>query len=293
MDYNTIKEGFVGQKMVVMPRDVRKMLRANPITSNFHITDLGYYPRAMHHYRRRKKGTNEFILIYCTEGKGWFETEAHRTDIHPNQYFILPKNTMHSYGANEDDPWSIYWVHFDGKTGDAVYKRYISNTKRKELLPFNNNRIDLFDQIFRNLSTSYIAPQMEYANILGLNLISSFVFENVHKSVRIANDQNLVESIIDFLTKNLNTTFKSHDIAKEFGYSQSYIFSLFKKRTGYSLIHFFNLKKIQKACEYLSYTDLSIKEISYRVGFCDALYFSRVFKKHMGVSPKAYKGTIS
>ena len=52
---------------------------------------------------------------------------------------------------------------------------------------------------------------------------------------------------------------------------------------------FFNLKKTQKACEYLNYTDLSIKEISYKIGFDDPLYFSRIFKNFMGKSPRNYK----
>ncbi|WP_415864943.1 helix-turn-helix domain-containing protein [Thalassobellus suaedae] len=76
---------------------------------------------------------------------------------------------------------------------------------------------------------------------------------------------------------------------RTFNLSTSYLQTLFKKRTGYSLIHFFNLKKTQKACEYLNYTDLSIKEISVKLGFKDPLYFSRLFKNYMGVSPKAYK----
>jgi len=52
---------------------------------------------------------------------------------------------------------------------------------------------------------------------------------------------------------------------------------------------FFNLNKTQKACEYLSYTDLSIKEISFKIGFEDPLYFSRTFKNFMGKSPRNYR----
>ena len=52
---------------------------------------------------------------------------------------------------------------------------------------------------------------------------------------------------------------------------------------------FFNLKKAQKACEYLNYTDLSIKEISFKVGVEDPLYFSRIFKNYMGKSLRNYK----
>ncbi len=49
------------------------------------------------------------------------------------------------------------------------------------------------------------------------------------------------------------------------------------------------MKKVQKACEYLNYTDLTIKEISFSLGFQDPLYFSRLFKGHMGISPRKYR----
>ena len=46
---------------------------------------------------------------------------------------------------------------------------------------------------------------------------------------------------------------------------------------------------MQKACQYLLFTELRIKEIAFRLGMDDAYYFSRLFSKVMGVSPKAYR----
>ena len=70
MDNYTIKDGFMGQKMIVLPESIRADLKTNIITKNFYITDIGYYPKANFHHRTRKKGADEFILIYCTEGQG-------------------------------------------------------------------------------------------------------------------------------------------------------------------------------------------------------------------------------
>ncbi len=70
MDNSSLKEGFLGQKMIVLPKNIKKGLETNAITKPFYITDLGYYPKASHHYRIREKGATEFIFIYCTEGEG-------------------------------------------------------------------------------------------------------------------------------------------------------------------------------------------------------------------------------
>lgn len=293
MDNSTLKEGFLGQRMVVLPHGVKKLLRTNPITKSFYITDMGYYPKAGHHFRIRKKGAGEYIFIYCTEGEGWLKMRGKETRVLPNHFFIIPKNTAHNYGAIDDNPWSIYWMHFDGLVAQNLFERYYSISQLTHTTPFDNTRIKLFNQIFEILKINYTESQMEYANILGLNFLSSFVFSNSNGLPSNNDHDNLVDSIITYLNQNLDKSLNSKDIAKTFNYSPSYIFTLFKKRTGYSLIHFFNLKKIQKACEYINYTELSIKEVSFKLGFQDPLYFSRIFKKYMGVSPKAYRQEIT
>lgn len=289
MDNHTLKEGFLGQRMIVLPKGVKKTLESSVIARSFFLTDIGYYPKADHHYRVRKKGANEFIFIYCTEGGGKLNIAGEEIEVSPNHFYIIPKNTPHEYRADEHNPWSIYWLHFGGDMAQSLFERYYSDPEKFEIVPYENYRIDQFDQIFQILKSDYVMHRLEYANILGLNFISSFIFLEIDRSIDKQGNDNLVGTITDFLINNLDKTLQAQDIAKEFNYSSSYIFNLFKKRTGYSLIHFFNLKKTQKACEYLNYTDLSIKEISYRLGFEDPLYFSRLFKRYMGVSPRAYK----
>ena len=48
------------------------------------------------------------------EGEGWFELDKHRYAVTANQFFILPKHQAHAYGSNERNPWTIYWIHFNG-----------------------------------------------------------------------------------------------------------------------------------------------------------------------------------
>lgn len=285
----SIADGFLGQKMIVLPNTIKESQKTNYITRSFYISDMGFYPNANNHYRIRKKGANEYIFIYCVEGSGTLKIEGKSIEVLPNSFYIIPKNTAHSYKAKENNPWSIYWIHFDGLAAQALYERYRDPKKTNNSIPFESGRISLFNQIFQIYQSEYVFPKLEYANILGLNFISSFIYREVKDSVHMENHNNVVDAIIAFLNENLDKSFKSEDIAEKFNYSSSYLFNLFKKRTGYSLMHFFNLKKIQKACEYLKYTDLSIKEISYNMSFQDPLYFSRTFKKYIGVSPRVYR----
>ena len=290
MDENTLKEGFLGQKMIAFPKSILEQVKNNPISKKFYISDLGYYPVANHHYRSRKKGAKEYIFIYCTKGKGEISIENKRTQITPNHFFIIPKNTKHEYKADDTDPWSIYWFHFNGAFGKEIYKRYSkTDSTNYNDIPFSKSIIDQFNKIFDLFNNNYLLNHIEYANLLSLNFISSFVYHDFQSIAKTNQSDNLVDSVKNYLLNNLEKNFTLDELASKFNYSKSHLHTKFKIKTGYPVLVFFKLKKVQKACEYLSYTDLSIKEISYKIGFDDPLYFSRIFKRFMGNSPRNYK----
>lgn len=293
MDNTTLREGFLGQKMIALPRSVINAVKTNQISQNFYVSDLGYYPMANHHHRFRKNGANQYIFIYCTKGKGEIYLNNTKIPIMPNQFFIIPKNVRHEYKADENDPWSIYWFHFKGILAPELYNRYAAtHSNNYKNVPFSVSKIELFEKIFNLFNSNYLENHIEYANLLSLNFISSFIYHDFESNLDIHHSDTLVDLIKDFLLNNLNKNFTLDEIAEKFHYSKSYLHTKFKIKTGYPLLVFFNLKKIQKACEFLNYTDLTIKEISYKVGFDDPLYFSRIFKNFMGKSPRNYKQNL-
>ena len=111
------KDGFCGERALVLPQPVVHEMEADPVASLLHITDIGYYPKARHHFRERKSPITQYVFIYCTEGAGWFRIGGKTFPVGPDQYFILPAGQPHAYKADEQNPWTIYWIHFKGATG--------------------------------------------------------------------------------------------------------------------------------------------------------------------------------
>ena len=89
--------------------------------------------------------------------------------------------------------------------------------------------------------------------------------------------------------RHLDRNLKLEDLEEELELSKSYINASFKKYSGRAPIDFFINLKMQEACKLLKSTDLYIVEISQKLGYDDPYYFSRIFKKVMGVSPKEYR----
>ena len=60
-----IRDGFKGEQSIVLPQAIIKLMEDDPLASSIYITDIGYYPKAWHHYRSRKKPIDQYVFIYC------------------------------------------------------------------------------------------------------------------------------------------------------------------------------------------------------------------------------------
>lgn len=286
-----IKDGFMGQKMIVLPKKVKQEAKNNPLVQNLFLTDVGFFPRARHHFRERKSGGKEFILIYCIEGNGIIEVFNQRHKVSPNTFYIIPPKAPHSYKAVANDPWSIYWLHFRGAHAAHIYNRFCINGRPVVRdAPFDGKRVALFDNIISILEEGYSADRLEYVNLTLWQIFTSFIFyDRLNVIGGSLNKDDIAGRAIRYMKNNLDRNLTIEEVANGVNCSGSHFFALFKKRTGCSPIQYFNQLKIQKGCQYLSFTDLSVKELSSKIGFNDPFYFSRLFRKTMGISPQEYR----
>ena len=254
------------------------------------VTDIGFYSKAYHHYRARKTGSSQNILIYCIDGEGWFDISNKRQVLKKNQYVIISANTPHKYGSNNLDPWSIYWIHFSGLKSHLFVNH--PNQKIEINLASNSrfrDRILLFDEIYNNLEIGYGMDNLEYANICLWHMLGSFRYLSQFRKINEYNQQDKIAKSIRFMRTNMNKKLSLEDLADHCGLSVSQFCLLFKKKTTRTPLDYLTHLKIQNASRLLDFTDLRVSEIANKTGYSDPFYFSRVFSKIMGLSPKEYR----
>lgn len=283
-----IKEGFVGQQMVVLSPNIKAQVTKNALIKGIYLTAIGFYPNAVYHDRIRKTGAPQYILLYCVNGEGKITVEDKDYHLYANSYFIIPRDVPHHYASSISNPWSIYWIHFTGDNADFLYSRFAENPAKLEVaaIPYDEERTKLFSLIIAMLENNYGNRNIELINIKVLELLASFIYYSEQTSFY---SSDLISKSILFMNEHINQSFSIDYLAAQLNYSVSHYSNLFKKKTGFSPIHYFNQLKVQKACQYLYFTDMSIKEICFKIGIDDPYYFSRLFKKIMGISPINYR----
>ncbi|MGF7077685.1 AraC family transcriptional regulator [Mucilaginibacter sp. UYCu711] len=292
---NYKKDGFNGQRAIVLPKSIiHKFCLFNQVINKSYITDIGYYPKAKFHYRKRPIGSEQNILIYCVEGTGKVTIKANSFSIEPGDYFIIPTHIPHHYKSDEKSPWTIYWCHFKGEQADALVQAIISKgCSFKSKVEFTQERIDIFSNLYSNLEKGYSQENLMYVNILFLQYLSSFLFSERH-SVSLKDDtDDFLEKSISYMQDHIDKNLTLADFATHVNYSASHFSYRFRHKTGFSPIEYFNQLKIQKACQYLQFTDFRINEIANKIGMNDAYYFARLFRKTMGFSPKGYRQSLT
>ncbi len=282
------QDGFKDEQLFVIPTESFRTYLNHPMVSGLYLTDVGFFPSAAHHYKEREEGIEEYILLYCTGGKGVIELEHASYELQENQAFCIPRRKKHRYYAGRQDPWSILWVHFRGEN-----TKYFPLEEHRVVRIHSRHAVNrmmfLFDLLFRVLERNYTLGNFIYISQV-LSLILAEIYHR-EKGEETSKQNRHVTAIVRYMYKHIHENLTLDAIAEELGLSKSYINIIFKRYADRPPIDFFINLKMQEACKLLKSTDLYVWEIADKFGYEDQYYFSRIFKKMVGVPPKEYKNS--
>lgn len=288
------RDGFQGEKLISLPQRVLKdAFRRAPALFQLFITHIGYFPKASAHYRERRKGCEDNILIYCLHGKGHFIIENKKFEVTANQFIHVPATDKYMrYWADEEDPWTIYWIHFSGHDLCSFNNSLgITLLKGPQRIPFNQKALDIWETIYQTLEMGYSTENLCNASFCLYHFIATFSFTDKHILTEKKDGSNIVDDTILNMRSNIDQKLTVQDMACRHNLSSSHFSSLFRKGTGMSPIDYFIHLKMQRACQLLYAHDTMIKTVAMDLGYDDQYYFSRIFKKYIGMSPEQYRLT--
>lgn len=220
--------------------------------------------------------------------------------MNPRDVMFLKPNILHqSISLDEHTRTIVYFT-------EGFLKRYfMPDTVQKFLSLFKYNCISLSTEHYYKAATiikdmskeDYDNPD----NIIFLRLAELFMVLlkntrqyppayiessviNTHKTT-----DNTISPLISYVHENFLTLSSIEEIASTFYITPSHLCRTFKKLTGYTVIQYINILKIQKACSLLHDTQKSITEIALECGFNSTMYFCKTFKAFLNITPTDYR----
>ena len=212
---------------------------------------------------------------------------------------LCPAGTAVLYGPNQPQRYchlidtnpASMWIHFTGSEVESMLKRLELPTEKLYKIAYPANLVNLITDLISELQTKnrfYIDnASLILQNILLYVAKNSTPYLNMQTNpLKVPAD---VSKIVTYLNEHYTETLEVNEIAEQLHISHCRLIALFKKFESVTPKQYIINLRIRKARELLENSSLSIGDIAAKVGYPNALYFSRIFKKNTGISPTQYR----
>ena len=190
--------------------------------------------------------------------------------------------------STDGGKYSRYLLYFKDEYLDRFFTE---EAKKKVILFFSRKKLSLSKDDFERLKELLLELKNDNDNFLVFCEIMKLFNDNCdgNDGMEISPRNKLISRVVEYLANHYLEIENLDSLAEKFFITKHYLCRLVKKETGVSVVTYINTHKLQLACEKLQFTRKNVEEIAIECGFNSSMYFCKVFKKNMGMSPGEYR----
>ncbi len=192
----------------------------------------------------------------------------------------INKNEIHIYKCHAGLVEAVKPIIYEKQIVGYIMFGQITDIKDKSALAAMINKYDSNSNIS---GIKYKSRKQIVAAAKILEICTEYII--LKEMIALENDR-FIPTVKEYIKNNLSADLSVDEICNNFGCGRTKLYKMFKAECGIGIAHYITEKRLQYARKQLKSTDKSIAEVSALCGFCDYNYFSRVYKKRYGVSPK-------
>ena len=212
--------------------------------------------------------------IFETSGFGIFRINGNEYQLGPGEMFIIPPYVETYYRASFSNPWNYIWVGFNSDN------ELLSSLPPTMKLP---EAAEIFNSMKRCEDLTDGRTAFLTARLWDL-------FACISDKGKEHNDY--VKNALDFIHNEYMHQISIGGIADKLNIDRTYLYTIFKKKVGISPKQYLKNHRMNMAASLIRDNNLSVSIAGYSVGYTDIFTFSKMFKKHFGVSPSDYKTNL-
>lgn len=256
--------------------------------SLLHLQEVGTL-KALHPHTSTRSGLVSYLCFLVLEGEGSLTYDGRQYSLKLGDCVFIDCRKTYSHSTS-DCLWSLSWCHFYAPFMPAIYEKY---KERGGLPVFHLEDTMHFEVIFKQLyelaaSSDYIRDMRineRLSSLLTLLMQESWNPENSTVSKK----RMELAAVKSYLDEHYIERITLDELEVRFFINKYYLLKIFKENYGSTISNYLIAKRITRAKQLLRFTKLTIDEIGCEVGMDGAGYFSRMFKKAEGISPKEYR----
>ena len=234
---------------------------------------------------RMEAGRRDYYLMYVLGGRMEAVINGKKGILERGTVVCITPGTPYFYSNNADssDYVRYRWIHFTGNNVDAILNAC-------EIIPNEITRVEVREEVYSLWEDLFYEFRNNTANVdTSAAIILPYILLKVGKTKMESGDGGRkLDLSIRHIHTHLSSSISVEELSSMEFLSPSRYREVFRKVTGHSPVEYITLLRIRQAAELLSGGEVTIEEAAIAVGYTDRLYFQRVFKKHMGITPGSY-----
>ncbi len=254
----------------------------------FYVQEIGTLTSQEPHISSRQN-LNSFLLLIVTDGNGYFTYEGRRSFIQTGDCVFVNCLQPYAHESSVDHPWTLTWVHFNGRDAYDYYQNFLSQGNSSIFTPRNLAQfLDTLSVLFQTQKAKL--PFMELSSHKYLtDLLTLCLTENSSAPQDGYPLASKLSQVHAYLEEHYAEKITLEDLSRYFYISKFHLTREYKKAYGITLVAALTSLRISHAKSLLRFSGRSIEQIAAACGFADAGYFIKVFKKSENMTPLEYR----
>ena len=241
---------------------------------------------------------NAYEIYYLQDGSRGYDFKDKSFNVKKGDLILIKEGVKHQTFVRDKSYFNRFLVkfkadslgQFGGKEADLL-----SNFKKD----YYHLRLEINDRMMiENILTrmEMESKKNDFGRKIYLKLLISELLILINRYLKSKNNQGSrdhyhlkIMEIMKFIEDNFSQNFSLNQLAAKFSYSSSYLSTLFKEKTGYTVTEYINSVRIKEAQNLLLKNKYNVSQVAEKVGYNNLIHFGRNFKDRTGLSPSDYR----
>lgn len=272
----------------------------------------GYHPNVTAHYFKEWDGFymachthSSMEIMYVISGECKVEVEMQELQMKKHQFIFIDSDVPHRLIVEKNKPCRMLNLEFAltnmNRTFPTINELAEESDELQELLARNEayhllkdrngvfhslrNLVLELDNRMNEVRDNYLMVHILFTQLL--LLIARNVADTKDQSIQLSNPY--LKKVIEYLHENYDYDIKIEQLSTITHLHPNYLHRIFKESMGCTIIDYLTKIRMEKAKMLITQTDIPITEVASFIGMNSSQYFSKVFKKHIGITPSALR----